>query len=339
MRHPFTGDAETGGGREWMITKDTRRSGRYNGVFFREPSRNMIRTLIFRLPLAIFLLVLTAVVVRAEEAPPSEPIECKPGQTMNCILLGIQAEKAKDMDTALLYYREACQSHLKGLRACTPLLSISQQMGVLDRETAFLEEKCETEGPVMCYYLGKEYLKIRQTERAIRHLEPLCRNGFKPPGKRDYGPCFHLARSFHAAKDYEKARTFYQIDCGDNIERVHPSCESLRNINLVYALAPERVVPPSPMAGLNVPEAAFFLVCVVPLAGVAIWFFGRPRGLWFLQWGGLVLFTGGTIAWIFFLNRKPVQSVDAILLFFCFFTLAGLSLASRRGNVPPENKE
>ena len=266
----------------------------------------------------------------ADEAPSQPPIECKPGQTMNCILLGIEAEKAKDMDTALVYYRQACQSHPMGLRACTPLLSLSQQMGILDREAEFLEEKCATEGEVTCYYLGKEYLKIRQTRRAIRHLEPLCRNGFQPPAKRDYGPCFHLARSFHSAKDYERARTFYQLDCGGDIERVHPSCESLRNINLVFALTPERTTPPPSLPEFNLYEVAFLAVCAVPLIGVAVWFFGRPGGLWYLQWGGPLFFAAGALGWGFFLNQNPLQANDAIILFFCFFTLVGLSLAARR---------
>ncbi len=260
--------------------------------------------------------------------------QCSQGHTLSCITLGIAAEKEKDQDTALAYYRMACKGHpTTNLRACTPLLALSRAMRILNKEVEFLEERCETEGAEVCFYLGKEYYRIKEFKRAIRHLEPLCKENFKPADKRDIGPCFHLARSFHSMKDYRNARAYYRLDCGDKIERVHPSCENLRNINLIFALTPERVAP-KPLL-VDTSELLFLVLCAIPGIGVLIWFFGRPGGLWFLRWGGSLAFIGCGIAWGFFVERPEVRVSDQILLVLCLTTMTGLTFFSWRDKEQP----
>ncbi len=275
----------------------------------------------------VLLLMCIAGAARAETSP-STDATCGKGRTLQCLALGMEAEKEKDFEAALAYYKMACKSHpTTNLRACTPMLAMAGRMGVLDQEAGFLESRCKKEGNVVCYYLGKEYLKVRQMDRAIEHLEPLCRSGFRPPDTRDFGPCFHLGRSYHARKEYKKAKTFYQLDCGDVPERVHPSCESLRNINLVFALTPERTVEvgTAPETG----ETLFMALCALPTLGVLVWFFGRPGGLWFLKWGGPMLFLGASGGWLFVVERPPVQGIEIILLMLCFTTVTGLAFFSR----------
>lgn len=270
---------------------------------------------------------------RADE-PDDAAKRCSQGHTLSCITLGIEAEREKDQDRALPFYRMACKGHpTPDLRACTPLLALARNMRVLDKEAEYLEERCEKEGPLVCYYLGKEYYKVRELKRAIQHLEPLCKAGFEPPDKREIGPCFHLARSFHARKDYRNARTYYRLDCGPKIEREHPSCENLRNINLIFALTPERVAPEPILE--NIGELLFVILCVLPGVGVLVWFFGRSSGLWFLRWGGPGIFLATCLAWGFYFERPAVRVSDLTLLMLCLTTMTGLTFFSWREPTQP----
>ncbi|QPJ60482.1 MAG: tetratricopeptide repeat protein [Candidatus Nitronauta litoralis] len=278
------------------------------------------------LSFTIFVLALSATFSFADE-PGDAGTQCSQGHTLSCITLGIEAEKQKDQDTALAYYRMACKGHpTTNLRACTPLLALSRAMRVLNKEAEFLEDRCEKEGSDVCFYLGKEYYRIKEFKRAVKHLEPLCKESFQPADKRDIGPCFHLARSFHSMNDYRNARKYYRLDCGDKIERVHPSCENLRNINLIFALTPERVGP-KPFL-VNTSELLFLVLCGLPGIGVLIWFFGRPGGLWFLKWGGPLAFIGSSITWGFFVERPDVIVGDQILLVLVLTTMTGLTFFS-----------
>ncbi len=287
----------------------------------------------------LFLLLLVASPCLAQDADfDSSRSKCAEGQTIHCLALGMEAEKSGDSGTALLYYRKACKSHsvAGGLRACTPLLSLANSLGRLDSEARFLEEKCEHGNAVTCYHLGKEYLKVRKYAEALQHLEPLCRQGFKPTDSHDLGPCFHLARSFHARKIYQEARTFYQLDCGVDIERVHPSCESLRNINLIFALTPEATV--SRRTQVSVEDWAFYLLALIPALGVLIWFFCRSFGIWYLRWVSPLLFVAVGLTWFLYLNTGPVVPTEVVILFSGFITVCGLSLFSRKAPVPDKTK-
>jgi len=193
--------------------------------------------------------------------------ECGNGKTIYCIAIGMEEQKAGNLETALKHYQSACESHLSRghLRACTPLLSLARQMERLDEASADLETLCKDGDDVVCFYLAKEYFKITEYHRGFVHLERLCRDDFKPPDKADYGPCYHLGDNLKKIGELKRARKIFIFDCDRDLLSAKLSCDQAEAVRLLIRQG--RV-----NGGKNVKKIE--MIEALALGGVALPFFG-----------------------------------------------------------------
>lgn len=192
----------------------------------------------FLLPVAGILLALFFPAIALSEEPhdlDSYRKECGNGKTIYCIAIGMEEQKSGNLETALKHYQSACESHLSRghLRACTPLLSLARQMDRLDKASAGLEALCKSGDDVVCFYLAKEYFKITEYRRGFVHLEPLCRDDFKPPDKADYGPCYHLGDNLKKIGEMKRARKIFNFDCDRDPLAAKSSCNQAKAVQLL----------------------------------------------------------------------------------------------------------
>ena len=162
--------------------------------------------------------------------------ECSNGKTIYCIAIGMEEQKAGNLEAALKHYQSACESHpSRGhLRACTPFLSLAQQMKRLDKASAGLEALCREGDDTVCFYLAKEYFKITESHRGFVHLERLCRDNFLPPDKTDYGPCYHLGNNLKKFGELKRAEKIFKFDCDRDPLSAEPSCNQVEAIRLMF---------------------------------------------------------------------------------------------------------
>jgi len=264
---------------------------------------------------------------------------CRQGLTIYCLALGMAEERTGQKEKAWVHYQLACENHVTPghLRACTPLLSLSRELGRLAEAAVPLEKRCREGDQITCFYLGKEYLKILEYGRAASHLEPLCRQDFRPPDPGDYGPCYHLAKGMESGEAWSRARELYQFDCERDPERGAPSCAALEAL----AILQKKMVKQSwsRIRKLEGMEVLILFLVSVPIAGTILWFRGKPYGRWFLRWPApaLVLFFWGL--WEFLPKRNQYHPADWILIGVCLFWTLGLAFLALWKNKKTEEKE
>jgi len=192
--------------------------------------------------------------------------ECSQGMTIYCLAAGMEEQKSGNLESALAFYRSACESHSSqgNLRACTPYLSLASQMDRLDQVSSGLEALCSEGDDVICFYLAKEYFKIAEYQRGFVHLERLCRENFKSPDELDYGPCYHLGTNLKKIKDLKRAQKIFNFDCDRDSVSAKPSCDQVEVVNL---LIQEDLNTPKVTEFKTIELAALGMV-VVPLLGL-----------------------------------------------------------------------
>lgn len=207
--------------------------------------------------------------------------ECSNGKTIYCIAIGMEEQKAGNLETALDHYQSACESHpLRGhLRACTPFLSLARQMKRLGEASSGLEGLCKGGDDIVCFYLAKEYFKITEYHKGFVHLERLCRDNFLPPDKADYGPCYHLANNLNKIGELKRAEKIFKFDCDRDPLSAKPSCDQAVQLMIRQGKnhGGENV---KEMQGI---EAAALGVVAIPLLGLFLLKNGRKFALTFLR--------------------------------------------------------
>ena len=261
--------------------------------------------------------------------------ECFQGSTIYCLALGMAEEKAGHPERALEVYRSACKKHHTPghLRACTPLLNLARQMDRLEAEAAPLEARCQEGHTVTCFYLGKEYLKITEIEKAARHLAPLCRNGFHPPGSEDYGPCYHLAKGFEQTGQWHRARELFQLDCDPTTGPPQPACLALRE--LAELETAHNHLRQQGIRKLNSVEGVLLFVVLMSGLHIGIWFKGGTGGLKYLsRWAPLVIWSGA-MAWIYWPGKPEYPPNQWAVIFFALLLAMGMAVFAHRAQQPP----
>ncbi len=256
--------------------------------------------------------------------------QCFKGKTIYCLALGIKEEKAGNTERALEFYRTACKKHPTPghLRACTPLLSLAWKMNRLDEEAAPLETRCKEEKSITCFYLGQEYLKLVEMEEAARHLEPLCRNHFRPPDPANYGPCYHLAKGFERAGQWSRARELFQFDCERHAREGQPSCFALKNLTEMEKV--HRELAQKGIRSFDPVESVLLFVVFMSVLNVWIWFKGGRWGLKYLVWVAPVVVWSGAITWVYWPDKPEYPSSQWAVLFFVFLLVIGVALSAYR---------
>ncbi len=206
---------------------------------------------------------------------------CLQGATVYCIAIGLEEQKAGRNERALEYYRLACENHPGHLRACTPFLSLAKELGRLETEAAPLEGRCQAGNDTLCFYLGKEYLKIGAHEEGRRHLERLCREDFIPPDADDYGPCYHLASNLQTLRHYEEALEIFRLDCERGRPLSEPSCERHQTLN--RQLAEGLNSEPKAARPFRLNEAFLLPLILLAPIGFFCWLWPKERRLKFLS--------------------------------------------------------
>ncbi|UCD11611.1 MAG: hypothetical protein JSU88_00520 [Nitrospinaceae bacterium] len=274
--------------------------------------------------LALFWVLLAGVFLGspsfAEEAPDPEAYRaaCLQGTTVYCIAIGLEEQKAGHNEQALEYYRLACRNHPGHLRACTPFLSLARDMGRLENEAAVLEGQCRSGDDVLCYYLGKEYLKIGEYGAGRGHLQRLCKADFIPPDADDYGPCYHLASSLQGTRDYERALEIFRFDCDRARPLSEPSCE--RYGTLTRQMAAGKDAAPESTRPLQLSEALLLPLILLPPLGFFFWLRPKERGLRFLRFPAPALALCSWLLWELVPPGPPAPRHDL------FFILPSLLL-------------
>lgn len=251
--------------------------------------------------------------------------ECFKGQTIYCLALGMAEERTGHQERALELYRSACKNHSTPghLRACAPLLALARQMNRLDQEAAPLEARCREGNTVTCFYLGKVYLNISELERASRHLEPLCRSRFEPPGADDYGSCYHLAKGFEQAGQWSRARKFFELDCDPDTSQEQPNCLALTELaDLEKAHSRLRQ---KGISSLRLLEAVLLFVVLMSCLHVWIWVKGGRPGMKYLSRLAPVIIWGGSLAWIFWPGKPAYPSNQWAVIFFVLLLAMGMA--------------
>ncbi|MFQ5482694.1 MAG: hypothetical protein ACE5ER_08040 [Nitrospinaceae bacterium] len=270
--------------------------------------------------------------------------KCAQGVTLYCLALGMQEVKQGRRREALEHYRQACERHptVGHLRACTPLLSLAREMRRLPEAAGPLEKKCADGDLLVCFHLGKEYLKINEPERAYSNLQPLCRQGYRPPDSLDYGPCYHLAKGLQAWKQWNRARKLADLDCRRDPRGSHPSCGLLRTLQTLQAEDERkgwaRLRPPDPAEGV------LLVLAAISLLGAGVWLRGRRGGMQYLRLEAPLLAGLVWIAWETFPKSYAYGPMAGVVVFFCLFNVGGTALlahqkireqSSRRKNSRP----
>lgn len=194
--------------------------------------------------------------------------ECSQGMTIYCLAAGMEEQKSGNLESALAFYRSACESHSSqgSLRACTPYLSLASQMDRLDQVSAGLEALCSTGDDVICFYLAKEYFKIAEYHRGFVHLERLCRDNFQSPDELDYGPCYHLGINLKKIRDLKRAQKIFNFDCERDPVVAKPSCDQVEVVELMIQ---EAQTPGDPKAKeFEAIELAALGMVLAPLLGL-----------------------------------------------------------------------
>lgn len=262
--------------------------------------------------------------------------QCFKGKTIYCLALGIKEEKAGYMERALELYRIACKKHPTPghLRACTPLLSLAWKMNRLSEEVAPLEARCKEGKPITCFYLGKEYLKLVEMEEAARHLEPLCRNRFRPPNSGDYGACYHLAKGFERAGQWRQAQELFQFDCENRAGKAQPSCFALKE--LVEMERVHRELAQKGIRGFDPVEGVLFFVVLMSCLHVWVWFKGGRGGLKYLMWVAPVVVWGGVITWAYWPDKPDFPASQWAVICFALLQVTGTAVFACRVLHPPK---
>ena len=260
--------------------------------------------------------------------------QCFKGKTIYCIALGIKEEKAGYLKRALELYRTACKKHPSPghLRACTPLLHLARKMNRLDEEAAPLEVRCKEGKPATCFYLGQEYLKLVAMEPAARHLEPLCRNHFRPPDPHNYGPCYHLAIGYERAGQWDRARELFQFDCENHAEKGQPSCASLKE--LAEMEQAHRELSQKGIRSFDPVESILLFVIFMSVLNVWIWLKGGRWGLKYLVWVAPVMVWSGAVTWIYWPDKPEYPASQWAVLFFAFLLVTGIAVIAYRALYP-----
>jgi len=296
-----------------------------------------------RAALFFFLCVLWGLALgrpaHAEQTPDPEAYRnaCLQGTTIYCIAIGMEEQKAGRREQALEYYRLACRNHPGHLRACTPFLSLAREMGRLEQEAAPLEGKCQAGDDVLCFYLGKEYMKITEYEAGRRHLHRLCKEDFMPPDADDYGPCYHLGSSLQSTREYDRAQEIFLFDCERNRPESKPSCDRYQTLARQMAVAP---APEKPRP-LEWREVFLLPLALLPAASFFLWLLGGERSLRFLRLPAPTIALASWLAWEFIPPGPAAPRTDL------FFVLPSLFLAAflaawaflRQRPAPPSAKQ
>ncbi|MCG8556316.1 MAG: hypothetical protein MJD61_13650, partial [Proteobacteria bacterium] len=256
--------------------------------------------------------------------------QCFKGKTIYCLALGIKEEKSGRQERALELYRTACRKHPSPghLRACTPLLNLAWKMNRLDEEAAPLETRCREEKPAICFYLGQEYLKLVEMEKAARHLEPLCRNHFRPPDPANYGPCYHLAKGYEQAGKWYRARELFQFDCESHPEKGQPSCVALKELaemeKVHQELAQKGIRSADPVEGV------LFFVVFISVLNMWIWLKGGRWGLKYLSLGAPLLVWGSALTWVYWPEKPEFPASQWIVIYFALLQVSGMAIFAFR---------
>lgn len=256
--------------------------------------------------------------------------QCFKGKSIYCLALGIKEEKLGHPERALELYRTACKKHPTPghLRACTPLLGLAWKMNRLDEEAAPLEIRCKEDRPITCFYLGQEYLKLVEMERASRHLEPLCRNHFRPPDPANYGPCYRLAKGYEQARQWNRALELFQFDCESHSEKGQPSCAALKE--LVEMERVHRQLAQKGIRGFDPIEAVLLFVVFMSILNVWVWFKGGRWGLKYLSLAAPVVIWGAALTWVYWPDKPEYPISQWAVLFFVFLLVTGVSILAYR---------
>jgi len=196
--------------------------------------------------------------------------ECSNGKTIYCIAIGMEEQKAGNLEIALEHYKTACESHHSSghLRACTPFLSLAWQMKRLDEASAELEALCKGGDDILCFYLAKEYFKITEYHRGFVHLERLCRDNFLPPDKADYGPCFHLGNNLKKIGELKRAEKIFKFDCDRDPLSAKPSCDQAEDLRLMIRQG--KINGGKNVEKIKGIETAAFGIVAIPLLGLIL---------------------------------------------------------------------
>ena len=256
--------------------------------------------------------------------------QCFKGKTIYCIALGIKEEKAGLRERALELYRIACKKHRTPghLRACTPLLNLAWKMDRLDEEAAPLEARCKEEKSVTCFYLGQEYLKLVEMEKAARHLEPLCRNDFRPPDPANYGPCYHLAKGYERAGQWYEARELFQFDCKSHAEKGQPSCAALKE--LVEMEKVHRDLAQKGIRGYDPVESVMLFVVFMSVLNVWIWFKGGRGGLKYMRLAAPLVVWGSALTWVYWPDKPEFPVSQWAVIYFALLQVSGMAIFAFR---------
>jgi tetratricopeptide (TPR) repeat protein len=260
--------------------------------------------------------------------------QCFKGKAIYCLALGIKEEKAGHQERALELYRTACKKHPTPghLRACTPLLELAWKMNRLDEESVPLETRCQEDDPITCFYLGQEYLKLVEMEKAFRHLEPLCRSHFRPPDSANYGPCYHLAKGYEQAAQWNRAMELFQFDCENHAEKGQPSCVAMKE--LVEMERVHRQVRQKRIRSFDPVEAVLLFVVFMSVLNVWIWFKGGKWGLKYLVWVAPAMVWGSAITWVYWPEKPEYPLSQWVVLFFASLLVTGMAVFAYRALYP-----
>jgi tetratricopeptide (TPR) repeat protein len=256
--------------------------------------------------------------------------QCFKGKTIYCLALGIKEEKSGNQERALELYRTACKKHPSPghLRACTPLLGLAWKMNRLDEEAVSLEIRCQEDDPITCFYLGQEYLKLVEMEKAARHLEPLCRNHFRPPDPANYGPCYHLAKGYEQAGQWNRALELFQFDCESHAEKGQPSCVAMKEL-----VKMERVhweLRQKGIRGSDPVEGVLFFVVFMSVLNTWIWFKGGRWGLKYLSLVAPLLVWGSALTWVYWPEKPEFPISQWVVIYFALLQVSGMAIFAFR---------
>ena len=256
--------------------------------------------------------------------------QCFKGKTIYCIALGIKEEKAGHRERALELYRIACKKHPTPghLRACTPLLNLAWKMDRLDEEAAPLEARCKEEKSITCFYLGQEYLKLVEMEEAARHLEPLCRNHFRPPDPANYGPCYHLAKGFEKTGQWSRARELFQFDCESHAGKGQPSCRALNELAEMEKV--HRDLVQKGIRGFDPVESVMLFVVFMSVLNVLIWFKGGKWGLKYLNLVAPLVVWGSALIWVYWPDKPEFPVSQWAVIYFALLQVSGMAIFAFR---------
>ena len=261
--------------------------------------------------------------------------QCFKGKSIYCIALGIKEEKAGHQERALELYRTACKNHITPghLRACTPLLSLAWKMNRLDEEVEPLRARCRKGDNVTCFYLGQEYLKMANMERTDRYLGSLCDMQFRPPDPANYGPCYHLAKGYEQAGQWNRARELFQFDCERNAEHGRYSCAALKELAEMEKV--HRELAQKGIRGFDPVESILLFIVFMSVLHVWIWFKGGRGGLKYLSLAAPVVIGGATLTWVYWPDKPEYPASQWVVLFFAFQLVTGMAVFAYRALYPP----